>query len=134
MGWNRSWSFRWGMTTFPRQESIQGSVWPFGYAISDECRQPEAAWQWICFLSEHSPAGLGPGRKSLAESEDYAEQVGQEAAATFRATMGGAPVGQEATELQRRAWILWVDAIGLIVAGESTPREAMEWAQNEAKQ
>jgi ABC-type glycerol-3-phosphate transport system substrate-binding protein len=64
-------------------ESIETS----GLYISAGTQQPEACWQWLKFLSNDLSA-LGsnfPARRSLAESQDFAQKAPEGAAAVYAA-------------------------------------------------
>lgn len=63
---------------------------PVGYFISAYAQAPGACWEWIAFLTEQPEAAEGlPARRSVAESEAYRQQVGEERATAYRASVVG---------------------------------------------
>jgi ABC-type glycerol-3-phosphate transport system substrate-binding protein len=60
-----------------------------GYVISAKAAYPQACWEWIKFVSDHSAVvtrGL-PARRSVAESPEYRSQVGEEVAEALLFTL-----------------------------------------------
>lgn len=56
-----------------------------GYFVSSGTKNPEAAWQWIDFLTRQSPGPMSlPVRQSVLESEAYRSQAGDETHAVYR--------------------------------------------------
>jgi ABC-type glycerol-3-phosphate transport system substrate-binding protein len=81
------WNMQWGVAALPRDKfAFTGSYFE-GFAISAASKNVSSAWKWISFLSQQAPARLMPARRSLAESQQYASQAGQDAAAAARASM-----------------------------------------------
>jgi ABC-type glycerol-3-phosphate transport system substrate-binding protein len=73
-----------GVVSLPLEEQKVGmrEEGVLGYMISADTAHPQACWEWIKFLSDHSAAvvrGL-PARRSIAESPTYRSQVGEETA------------------------------------------------------
>jgi multiple sugar transport system substrate-binding protein len=81
------WQMRWGMVPLPRDEQASTLGLVLAYAISSDTRHPEACWEWLTYLSEQTPPYVMPARRSLAESDDYTQQVGKEAATVARAAI-----------------------------------------------
>jgi ABC-type glycerol-3-phosphate transport system substrate-binding protein len=87
------------------RENHSIAAWPFGpseanmnhnalftiyYYINKNSEQVQACWQWISFLSgQTGPVSDIPARISVAESAEYEAIVGPQAAAVYRAVMGG---------------------------------------------
>jgi multiple sugar transport system substrate-binding protein len=65
-----------------------GFVTVLGYFISAKTEAPGACWEWIVFLTEQLEPMQGvPARRSLVESAAYRQQVGEEAAAVYLASV-----------------------------------------------
>jgi ABC-type glycerol-3-phosphate transport system substrate-binding protein len=60
-----------------------------GYYISADTPAKQACWKWITYLTSATEVKQGlPARKSVAESEVYQQQVGDERAAAYQASLG----------------------------------------------
>jgi multiple sugar transport system substrate-binding protein len=108
-----------------------------GYFITAEAAHPRACWDWLIFLTER-PGETGglPARRSVAESEAFRQQVGEELADVYQFVISH---GQEAARLP-------VDEIGQIgiseywfyaaydriIEGEEA-KTALAWAQDMAE-
>ncbi|MBN1221077.1 MAG: sugar ABC transporter substrate-binding protein [Anaerolineae bacterium] len=129
------WKFRWGIAPLPREAQFVTGAWGWGYGISSDTPNPQAAWQWVVFLSEQMPSRLVPARRSLAESEAYKESVTDYAA--IQATLEEAQLIPYMSlwtepELNSALWPL-ENALRKIVRGDATPQEAMTAAQEQAE-
>jgi multiple sugar transport system substrate-binding protein len=134
--WPNQWEMRWGMALMPR--GAQEVTFPDGegYAISAHTAHPQACWQWIAYLSKEMPNRLIPARTSHLESIEYTEAVGSDAAAVARASL-------EVASLDRPApWVydefagvyeLFSQAVDKVISEDWLPREALDWAQQEAE-
>jgi multiple sugar transport system substrate-binding protein len=132
--WPVEWFVNWGMAPLPHDEQSAADAWVEGYAISSQTEHPDACWQWILFLSEQMPDRLMPPRRSLAESTAYEQQVGQEVAATARASLEGALLVSPWTwSALGQAMDIFERAVDRIINGDISAREAMDWAQREAE-
>jgi multiple sugar transport system substrate-binding protein len=134
------WPERWGIVTFPRSTAdtavdIAGDLWVLGYTISSETEHPEAAWQLVAFLSRQMAPHQIPPRRSLVESGEYERLVGGEAAAAARDVLeNGLPwPTRRFLDTTNQALPLLRDATAMIVSGDMTSQEAMDWAQREAR-
>ena len=103
-----------------------------GYFISAQAQHPDACWEWISFLSRQIPSRGVPVRTSLAESADYENRVGEQVAAAARASLEGALL--LSPELAEFEPVLetFGKAFLSIVNEQSTPEEAMVWAQQQS--
>jgi ABC-type glycerol-3-phosphate transport system substrate-binding protein len=77
----------WGMVPLPRDERASTLGFGMAYAASADSQHPEACWEWMVYLSEQISPFVMPARRSLAESAEYTNQVGAEAAAVARASI-----------------------------------------------
>ncbi len=107
-----------------------------GYFISAESQAREACWQWIKFLTEQPNVGKGlPSRVAVAESDLYRQQVGDELADSYLASMASAtqpPFTQQISD--ENSWlsypVFWLyGAYDQIVTGGLSVEEALENAQ-----
>lgn len=131
--WPVEWDMRWGMMPLPRDaQSVTGAEVE-GYFISSQTRHPDACWQWIAFLSKQIPHRLMPARKSLAQSNAYEQQVGDDIAAVARASMESAVMITPDLAEFEEAMDVFYAAVEEVINGRSTPEEAMSWAQQQAE-
>jgi multiple sugar transport system substrate-binding protein len=131
--WPGEWRMRWGMVPLPRDARAATLVIVFGYVISSHTANPGASWQWIAFLSKQvrSPYAMTPARKSLAESDAYAQLAGQDVATVARESMQGAILlSPTITQFLGP----YGEAIQAIRSGDVTPQEALTRAQRQANQ
>jgi ABC-type glycerol-3-phosphate transport system substrate-binding protein len=132
--WPVEWFVNWGMAPLPHDEQSAADAWVEGYGISSQTAHPDACWQWILFLSEQMPDRLMPPRRSLAESTAYEQLVGQEVAVTTRASLEGALLVSPWTwAALGQAMNIFERAVDRIINGDTSAREAMDWAQREAE-
>ena len=107
-----------------------------GYFISAETESREACWNWMSFLTDQPNVGSGlPARISVAESDAYRQQVGDEQAEAFLTSIN---VGSQPSFFQhlmnRANWLFfslnWLqEAYDATIAEEMTVEEALEIAQ-----
>ena len=135
LGWPVEWFVDWGMAPLPRDVTSITQADVEGYAIHAGAEHPDACWQWITFLSQHMPYRLMPARKALADSIAYGQLVGEDIAAVVRASM------EDAVLINLMAFVefegdmdTFARAVREVIDGESTAREAMDWAQQQAEQ
>jgi ABC-type glycerol-3-phosphate transport system substrate-binding protein len=100
-----------------------------GYVISANAENPDAAWEWLVYLTHQVPLYGMPARTSVLESEKYEDEVGQDVAAAARISV------ENVLLLSDEAWEIYGqfqtfnEALEQIYAGMATPYEAMQWAQ-----
>jgi ABC-type glycerol-3-phosphate transport system substrate-binding protein len=132
--WPAPWEFASGMVTLPR-EAVSST---FGgaeiYVISAKTEQPQAAWQWLSFLSKQLPNREAPARRSLLESDAFVQQVGEQAAATLRAALSSDSVRLSSGSgnrflMERNFHGVFTEVVSRICAGEVTAREGLTAAQ-----
>ena len=132
--WPSEWYMRWGMLPLPRDaQSITGGMVE-GYAISSQTEHPDACWLWVDFLSRQIAYRLAPARRSLAESEAYELHIGKSVATTVRASLESTVLIPPDLSDFNAALDAFFGAVDDAVAGDSTPGEAMRWAQEQAEQ
>jgi ABC-type glycerol-3-phosphate transport system substrate-binding protein len=104
------------------------------HAISARTEHLEASWQWIAFLSRQLPPRWMPARRSLAESEVYGDQVGEEEAAAARAAIESTVVLPFYMQKERLKEIeIWYDAVLDAAEGKASAQEALFEAQQKSK-
>ena len=112
-----------------------GSGTAFGCFISAQTEARQACWQWITFLTEQPGLTGGlPARRSVAESDAYRQQVGDERAAVYLASVAGAEHASVFDSLTGQGWLVggmyWLGrAYSQVVAGEASVEEALNAAQ-----
>ena len=71
------WNFPWGAAPLPRVQSGRYFSFLRVYSITNSAANPEDAWRWILFLSDHFEQNVGlPVRCSLLESDGVQEHFG----------------------------------------------------------
>jgi multiple sugar transport system substrate-binding protein len=131
--------FEYGFAPMPLAAEGKGyeQIYFSGYFITAEAAHPQACWDWLIFLTEQ-PGETGglPARRSVAESEAFRQQVGEELADVYQFVISHS---QEAARLP-------VDEIGRIgisaywfyaaydriIEGEEA-ETALAWAQDMAE-
>ena len=108
-----------------------------GYFISVDAAHPRACWDWLVFLTGRPGEWGGlPARRSIAESEAFRQQVGEELADAYQFAMAHSQdlATQQADEDSRiglsRYW--FYAAYDRIIAGEET-ETTLAWAQDMAE-
>jgi ABC-type glycerol-3-phosphate transport system substrate-binding protein len=128
------WDMRWGMVPLPRDVASATIASVEGYYVSSQAQHVDACWRWIAFLSEQVADRLAPARRSLVESAAYGQQVGSDIAAVVRESLEGElllfPVDLS-EEVEAASGIL-LQALDEIANGQTTPQEALEWAQQQS--
>jgi multiple sugar transport system substrate-binding protein len=126
-----------GVAPLPMGQGGSGSYLSArGYFISARAENPQACWQWIAFLSGQPEAVQGlPARRSVAESEAYRQQVGEERVAAYLTSVAGLerPFQIFSEESWLRGAIYWLfQAYGQVLKGEASVEEALGIAQRMA--
>jgi hypothetical protein len=105
-----------------------------GLFIAEDAADPRACWEWITTLSAQPGVVSGlPARASVLESSEFAERVGEDGVATYRATLEYAdlwdavPTTPEANEQMEHL----VGALADIFGG-ADPEAALAEAQGNA--
>jgi len=123
-----------GVAALPRDTLMFTGSDCHAYAISSQTRHRDASWQWIAFLGQQMPHRLTPARKSLAQSTEYEQLVGDHLAAVVRISLENNVQPTPRTHAQFAAQMtVFASAFGRIIDGSWTPQEAMDWAQREAR-
>jgi multiple sugar transport system substrate-binding protein len=131
--WDTEWDMRWGVAPMPRDQQSATMTLVAGYFVSRQTEHADACWKWISFISKEMPNRQTPVRQSLAESAEFEQQVGPKIAAVARASMEDALLlSPELVEFEE-ALELFTQAYQTILAGTSTPEEAMRWAQQQSE-
>jgi ABC-type glycerol-3-phosphate transport system substrate-binding protein len=131
--WPTEWDMRWGVVPLPRERQSATLTLVEGYFISSQAQNPDACWEWLSFLSKQIPARQAPARRSLAESEEYEQQVGTEIATVVRASMENTLMLSPKLVEFEEALELFSRAFDAILQETSSPEEAMAWAQQQSK-
>ena len=123
----------WGMVALPGDVSSATSGLATGYAISARSQNPEAAWLWITFLTEQIPQALIPARRAIAESDEFMDQIGAEAAdaaakSIQNVTLISPDLFQFGNSLE-----YFSEAINDILDGTASAQEALDWAQDQVE-
>ena len=127
------WTMRWGVVPLPRDREPAALTLIDGYYISARTQYPDACWKWISFLSQQMPGRQIPARKSLVESTEYKQKVGDDVAAATKASMEKALLLSPMLAQFEEVFTSFNTAFQAIMAQQSTPEEAMTTAQPESK-
>lgn len=131
--WPRKWTMGWGMLPLPSDAQSATQAMVEGYAIAADTEHHDACWEWIAWLSEQAPYRLMPARRALAESSDYEELVGAEAAAAARSSIENALIVNPMNfGLFEGILDDYSEALSDILQGFTTPMEAMDELQRKA--
>jgi ABC-type glycerol-3-phosphate transport system substrate-binding protein len=109
-----------------------------GFFISADTENVQACWQWITFLTGQPSATQGlPARRSVAESNEYREQVGAERADAYLASVAEGDRASAFQAFSEEDWLggalFWLgQAYGQVIDGEATVEEALDTAQQMA--
>ena len=127
--WPVQWSFEWGLVPMPRDQMAGTLALADGFFISAESEHPDAAWQWVRFLSRKMAPFQVPSRRSLAESAEYEQLVGRDVAVPARAAIADAILVYPEVLGFETAMSAMFEAFAQIRTGEVTPDIAMSAAQ-----
>jgi multiple sugar transport system substrate-binding protein len=109
-----------------------------GYFISSQTENRQACWQWITFLTGQPGAVQGlPARRTVAESNEYRDQVGADRAEAYLASVGDGDQPSAFQIFSDEEWLggglFWLgQAYGQVVDGEASAQEALDAAQDMA--
>ena len=132
--WPVNWdNLSWGMVALPADVSAATSGLGTGYAITASSQHPEAAWLWLRFLSEQIPQALIPARRSLAESDEFRDQIGAEAADAAAKSMQNVTLISPDLFQFGNSLEYFSAAINDIVDGTASAQEALDWAQDQVE-
>jgi hypothetical protein len=70
--------FEVGVAPLPQADYAYTMGTIVGLYISNEASSPEACWEWASFLTHKAIPGLLPLRKSLAESDEVLQNMGED--------------------------------------------------------
>ncbi len=123
----------WGIAPLSRDQNAATLAITDAYFVSSGTAHPDECWQWVAFLSEQLPARQIPPRRSLAESDAYVAQVGDEVAAVARASLESAMLfSPRVFEFENEIELLG-EALYAAVNGDLPPRDALSMAQERAQ-
>jgi multiple sugar transport system substrate-binding protein len=131
--WPAVWRMRWGMAPLPQDEEAFLPMVTSGYAISSDTAYPDECWRWISFLSaqELIPSNMIPARKSLAESAEYRELVGNNVVDVAQASLEDSqPLSPALFEFINFG--VYGRAINSILSGDA-PQEVLTRAQQQSE-
>ena len=132
ISWPMKWQMRWGVVPLPRDRAATTLAIVDGFFISAKTQHPEECWKWVMFLSEQVPTLNMPTRKALAESNDYAQLVGNEVAEASRAAVVDAVLINPNLMGFEQALGALDTAFSAIRDGQTTAEAALDTAQEQA--
>jgi ABC-type glycerol-3-phosphate transport system substrate-binding protein len=117
----------------PQGKKAAAFAFTSGYAISSNAQNPDACWAWIAFLTRQVPPYGMPARKSLAESKDFEDTVGQDVSVVARASVEHALFFSPAGWDIYGTFQIFNEALEKLYSGNTTAQQAMEWAQQQSQ-
>ncbi|GAP06919.1 ABC-type sugar transport system, periplasmic component [Anaerolinea thermolimosa] len=128
------WSFPWGVIEPPRDSSSFTLAFFEGAAISKDSANPDAAWEWIAFISRKPHNRLVPARVALAESLAYAHLVGEDIARVGRTAVNSAMFvsGKTVTDMSQSI-DLFFETVDALVNRDLNVSEELQKAQQRAE-
>jgi multiple sugar transport system substrate-binding protein len=123
----------WGVAPLPQGQQRAAMGFTLGYVISARAEAPDAAWEWLVYLTHQVPPYGIPARKSVLDSQAFEDQVGEDVAAAARASVDGVVL------LSAEAWEIYGqfqtfnEALNMIYSGQASAYEAMTWAQEKSQ-
>ncbi|MBN1934823.1 MAG: sugar ABC transporter substrate-binding protein [Anaerolineae bacterium] len=132
---NSTWmkDLRVGMVPMPVDKQAATMTLIEGYFVSSQTQHIDACWKWISFLSQQFPERTIPVRESLLESDEYETKAGSILANIARISMRDALLLSSELAQFEEALNVFNQAYEAIMAGTSSPQEAMTRAQQESK-
>ena len=127
------WKIPWGVVPLPRDSQSATMTMVDGHFISSHTSHPDACWKWVSFLSQQTPHRHAPARRSVAESAEYEQRVGDTVASTVRASMEGALMLSPRLAEFEDALASLGRAVDAIINLQATPQEAMSQAQERSR-
>lgn len=127
------WDVSWGVVPLPQGQSPGTFSSTVGYVISGQAVAPDACWEWIDFLTRQVPQNGMPARRSVAESEAFADQVGKDVADVASRSIEHAVLFSPAGWDIYGSFQIFNEALEKIYGEEMTPLEAMAWAQERSQ-
>jgi ABC-type glycerol-3-phosphate transport system substrate-binding protein len=131
-GWPAEWEMQWGLAPLPQDARSTTMTLVQGYFVSAQTRYPDACWEWLSFLSSKMPNRLTPARRSLAESTEYEQRVGETAAQVAQASMQDALLLSPELVEYEQALEVFGSAYQAVLEQRSSAEEAMSWAQQQS--
>jgi len=131
----QGWTGDIGVVPLPAGGGRNGYVQIRGYFISAQSRAPQACWEWLKFLTGQPEAVEGlPARRSVAESQAYRQQVGDERADAYLAAVADVDPHAFTLTAAQHPWLHGVEywlfrAYVQAVRGETSVEAALGEAQ-----
>jgi ABC-type glycerol-3-phosphate transport system substrate-binding protein len=132
--WPAPWKFRWGAAALPRDAASTALAQVSAYFISAQCKQPDAAWAWIAFLSQRAVHESAPARVSVLEGDDYEKLAGADVAEMVRGLLQGAQMLSPSILRYQGAFEVLSRQMQSIMQGDTTPQDALDMVQKVAEQ
>jgi ABC-type glycerol-3-phosphate transport system substrate-binding protein len=131
--WPTPWQMPWGVAPVPRGSTSTTIAMVSAYVISAQSAHPDAAWQWIAFLSERAAHEAAPARIEVLASEEYERLVGVDVADTVRGILEDAQLISPRIVAYMSAFEMFGRQIEMALRGTITIDEALEATQKEAE-
>ena len=131
--WPAPWYMRWGVTTVPGEPDSPTVAMVGAYFVSAACTHPDAAWEWVAFLSERAAHDSAPTRAAVLHSEVYDQAVGPEVADLVREVLKDTQMLSPRIVEYAPAFEALGEQIQSVFRGTVTAQEALEHVQQRAQ-
>jgi multiple sugar transport system substrate-binding protein len=131
--WPAPWTMRWGVAPVPREAASTTVAMVGAYFISRQSQHPDAAWEWIAFLSGQAAHVAAPARLSTLSSEDYEQLVGADVAELARAVLADAQLLSPRLARYGAAFEMLGGQLQNVARGVTTAQDALEAVQKVAE-
>lgn len=132
-GWPQEWPMRWGAAPLPQGQRMFTLAIVEAYFISAQAEHTEAAWAWLSFLSDQIPNRRAPVRVSLAASDAFEDQVGEQVADAARVSLANMSLLSPRLAEFEDALDVFGLAYDSMLNQRATPEEAMMGAQQQVR-
>jgi multiple sugar transport system substrate-binding protein len=127
------WPMEWGMVPLPRDQSAFTFAFALGHAATADTEHPQACWEFLTFLSEHTVPYVMPARRSIVESAAFEERVGPEVAAVVRASIEHMVIVSDVPEDLEQGLGGFIETVIAILNGEVTVDEGLMQLQMQSE-
>jgi len=132
--WSVTWkNFNWGMAPPPQQVRAGTVTNVSGYFIPADAQHPEAAWRWIAYLSQQTPASAIPANETILASEAYERMVGEEVVRLAQTVLAESEALPPNLFEFQSALNAFGQSVNMVLRGMRTAEEALQAAQRQVE-
>jgi multiple sugar transport system substrate-binding protein len=127
------WQMEWGMVPLPRDQGGFTFAFVIGHAAVADTEHPQACWEFLTFLNEHTMPYVMPARRSVVESVAFEDRVGPEVAAVVRASIEDMVVVSDLPDGLEQGLGGFIETLIAILDGEITVDEGLAQLQMQSE-